>query len=459
MIGDPFYTDEAKDKGDVFIPSSLPVISNISIESLMAHFDDYVYDISETSHIRHVIEVLCGKAGMGQLLYQSVRDWLNGGVETAWLGFVDRLFEQIFGLPRIYREKDGFNPSDAILTSEEEDQVLIKEAWYKSRFIELMKGMTAGGTLQGFHYIVHALTYDDCDIYETWRYKHQDFPVGRLDYTLYNEIVITPYNKDITEQQKELLLRVLDRLKPADSIVTIDMYGLEKTKPYKIRSITASSSYFEVIKTVQNAVDNSKLPPLESIYGGIPPYGYDDLPKLGQGQKSEVRKAVEIRTQEDSEYYVYDKSLASQVQTIDYSSIGSSGVERNETYYSEQKNEVQYSSWYAFEKVDSPDNYPGGKYGRTPMKEPAINKDGTRYIFDYPSQQTYEDEQRQEIERSGGQVKGHSYRLRLSVSRTTETYLPEFALVSVNDIVGDSKMLPEKEPLPNATTRDDIFNY
>lgn len=459
LIGDPIDTSGRKDSGAVFVPSSPPIISKIDIQSLLAHFDTYVYDVSDTSHIRHVVEVLCGQPGLGQLLYQSVRDWLNGGVETAWLGFVDHLFEQIFGLPRIYQEKNNFNPSDAILTTEEEDQVLIKEAWYKSRFVELMRGLTSGGTLQGFHYIVNALTYDDCDIYETWRYKHQDFPVGRMGYTLYNEIVITPYNKNITEQQKELLLRVLDRLKPADTIVTIDMYGLPKTKPYKVRAITASSSYFEVIKTIANAVDNSKLPPIENMYGDTIPHGYDVLPNLDQGEKSEVRKAVQNRTQEYSEYYTYDKSLASQIQTIDYSSQQSSMPERLEEYWSEQKTTIRYTAWTQFDKVDSPDNYPGGQRGRTPMKAPAINKDGTTYIFDYPSQQTYEDEQKEGILRAGGQVEGHRYRLRLSESKTTETYLPEFSLVSVNDIVNNVKMLPEIERTPNQMTRDNLLGW
>lgn len=459
MIGDPIDAGDRSDNSDVFIPSSPPIISNIDTKSLLAHFDTYVYDVSDTSHIRHVVEVLCGQPGLGQLLYQSVRDWLNGGVETAWLGFVDHLFEQIYGLPRIYQEKNNFNASDAILTTEEEDRVLIKEAWYKSRFVELMRGLTSGGTLQGFHYIVNALTYDDCDIYETWRYKHQDFPVGRLDYTLYNEIVITPYNKDITEQQKELLLRVLDRIKPADSIVTIDMYGLEKDKPHKIRSITASSSYFEIIKGLSNSVDNSKLPPLPTLYGDTVPYGYDVIPGLKQGEETEVRKAVQNRTQEYSEYYTFDKSLASQIQKIDYSSKQSNMPEKLEEYWSEHSTTTKYTSWYQFDKVDSPDNFPGGQYGRTPMKAPAINKDGTTYIFDYPSQETYEQEQSQEIIRSGGQVKGHTYRLKLSESKTTRTYLPEFALVSVNDIVNDVKMLPEPEQPDNATTRDSLIGW
>jgi hypothetical protein len=86
-VGDPFNggdRDSAEDM--VFIPSSLPLVSSINLDSLMAHFDDNVYDKSPTSHLRHIIEVLCGKSGFGGLLYKSVRDWLNGGVETAWLG-------------------------------------------------------------------------------------------------------------------------------------------------------------------------------------------------------------------------------------------------------------------------------------------------------------------------------------------------------------------------------------
>jgi len=249
MIGDPIDTSERKDNNNVFVPSSPPIISNIDIRSLLAHFDTYVYDVSDTSHIRHVVEVLCGQPGLGQLLYQSVRDWLNGGVETAWLGFVDHLFEQIYGLPRIYQEKNNFNPSDAILTTEEEDKVLVKEAWYKSRFVELMRGLTSGGTLQGFHYIVNSLTYDDCDIYETWNDDHSiNSPISAAAEMAFNngatslcilpvfEAPLDDTGKPLDKNPHQSLTDALEKLKLQDDIAIICPIGFDKDSLVQIRN-------------------------------------------------------------------------------------------------------------------------------------------------------------------------------------------------------------------------------
>ena len=447
-IGDPMFRDPDSDDLTemVYIPSALPIISNISIDSLMRHFDDGCFDKTSTSHIRHVVEVLCGESGMGGLLYQSVRNWLNGGVETAWLGFLDQLFASIYGLPRIYAESTVFNVSDAMLTADEVNEALVKEAWYKARFRDLMLALQAGGTVRGFRYAVQAVMYCDCDIYETWRYLKQDFKVGRLGYTIYNEVVICPYDKNVTEQQKELLLRILDRLKPAETVVTIDMNGLEAFKDREVRSISASSTYFEIIKTLTNSVDNSKLPSKSQMFADDFAYGYDAYLNLATGESTEVRKPLQSRTQEYSEYYTYDKSSAAQVVEVDYTTLNAKDEEMPEDNYSERESTTKWSAWMTFPIQDSPDNYPGGKYGRTPMKEPAVNKDGTPYIFEWDSQEAFEKWYGDDVIKNGGQVKGHQFRTKLSVSNTTTTYLPEMSLVTVEDFTNNMQVLPDVEP-------------
>lgn len=427
----------------VFIPTSLPVLSSISVDSILSSFDDDVYDKSESSHLRHLIEVLCGSAGLGSLLAASVRDWLNGGVETAWLGFIDQLFASIYGLPRIYEESLSYDPSTAVLTEEEANEALVKESWYKSRFIDMMTAMNAGGTVAGFKAAVKSITYDDCIVYESWRYKHRDDKVGRLNYLLYNEVTIVPNNKITTPQQKDLLLRVLDRIKPADCIVTIDDNGLASYEDFAINNISASSSYFEIIKTLTNSVDNSKLPKPEYLFDELA-YGYDIDLSLDLGQTAEVAKPIASRTQEYSEYYVYDRSNNSQIKAVSYTSQYGSTV-NTEDNYSELSANVEWSSWKTFDKIDSPDNYPGGKYGKTPLSLPALNKDGSAYIFQYSSQDAYELIEAKSIVANGGQVDGHKYRTMSFSSSSETTYLPEMSLISVNNSDGTLSMLPEIE--------------
>lgn len=450
--------DQSKASGNkqmVLVPSSLPLVSRISIDSLMAHMSDYVYDKTSSSHIRHLVEVLCGEAGLGELLRQSVMDWLNGGVETAWLGFVDRLFAQVYGLPRVYSESFHHDVSGALLTTDELSEVLVKDAWYKARFVDLMQAMTCGGTVKGFKYAVRAITYDDCDIYETWRYRKQQFPVGRLGYTLYNEVVIAPYASNVDPKQAELLLRVLDRIKPADTVVTIQKQGLSQHHDYKPRSISATSSYFEVVRSVQNAVDNSKLPDIKSEMASMP-YGWQELPNLAMGEKAEVRNYAQNHVQEAMEVYAYDKSDIQQIQEVTYSVQEGDELRKAEDW-TDKDYDVVWSTWRRFELADSPDNYPGGKHGITPKHEPALAKDGQPYQFQYASQDEYEQERGKQILDSGGQVQEHMYRTVLSRTESSHTYLPEFALVQVNDVTGTLQYLPDADE-QTTNSRVDAFH-
>jgi hypothetical protein len=279
-------------------------------------------------------------------------------------------------------------------------------------------------------------------MYETWRYEKRDETVGRMQYLLRNEVVIVPDNKDITPQQKDLLLRVLDRIKPADVIVTIDTNGLASYKEDDLRDISASSSYFEIVKTLTNAVDSSKLPPPEYLFDEIA-YGYDANFNLNLGDQAEVRKSMDRRTQEYSEYYVYDKSNNTQIKNISYQSEYESTT-KDETSFSEKTSSIQWSDWKQFDRIDSPDNFPGGKYGKTPLSAPALNKDGSSYTFQYDSQNEYELEQSKSIIAAGGQVSGHQYRMKSFSSSSDITYLPEMSLMSVNNSDGTLSMMPEK---------------
>lgn len=438
-VGDPWNSSDGGTM-NVFIPSSAPIVSSISTDSLMSHFDSDVYDKTDSSHIRHVVEALCGEAGMGQLLARSVRNWLDGGVHTAWLGFVDDLMDSVYGLPRTHSESTTFNPSDGLLTADEVDEALVKEGWYKERFMFLMKAFDAGGTVDGMRFACRAVCDCDCDVYETWRTPD----VGRTGAD--NEVVIRTYSSDVSERQRELLLRVVDRIRPAGTVVTVDTSGTEWFTGVSPRAVAASSTYFEIRRVLTNSVDNSKLPPAQDIFRDGMAYGYDSVRSMAVGESAEVRKAIANRTQEYTEYYVSTKSSTAQVQSVDYTVEDQNGDVSSEDDWIERESTIRWSSWTRFNVVDSPDNYPGGKYGRTPMRAPALNKDGSDYIFPYGSQDEYEAEESRRVVADGGEVNGHMYRIRLSVSTTTVRYTGDMSLMSVNDASASVQALPEIEP-------------
>ena len=89
----------------------------------------------------------------------------------------------------------------------------------------------------------------------------------------------------------------------------------------------------------------------------------------------------------------------------------------------------QYTGWMEYERADSPDNYPGGKFGISPYSAPAKNPDGTTYQFPYTSQQDYVDQTKAEVIEQGGQADDTRYRLPIVAKSTTKkTYTPDLAV-------------------------------
>ena len=90
----------------------------------------------------------------------------------------------------------------------------------------------------------------------------------------------------------------------------------------------------------------------------------------------------------------------------------------------------QYGPGRHTTRADSPDNYPGGKYGIHPATAPALNPDGSPYHFPYQTQQDYVVERMAEVLYIGGQADEHGYNLPIqapsSVPRTFQQ--PDYAI-------------------------------
>ena len=91
------------------------------------------------------------------------------------------------------------------------------------------------------------------------------------------------------------------------------------------------------------------------------------------------------------------------------------------------------TDWITYEKADSPDNFPGGKYGITPNKAPALNPDRTPYRFPFESQLAFVTQEILRITSLGGRADASSYRLPITRSTTTKRiYWPDQAMATVS---------------------------
>lgn len=401
-----------------------PYLSSPDTKSLMKHFDEDAYDVSPTSHIYALVEALAGPAGAGDLIEKSLIARARESIETTWFRDLDSLFGNVLGIPRMLEETYNYNANKDVLTEQERIEVELKDAWYRARLKDLLTGLQHGGTEDGFRFICRAITSVDSDIYEAWRYRDRYDSVGRLTPLADRELIVVPQKQSVSERERRHFHIVADRLKPADSIVTITPDGMPVHNVLGIKSVAADGSYFEIRKTVTQSVDMSTIPPpeylAEELYAGEKWLYY-----LQEGEQGEVPAAMFDTCQEFSQWYSYMPGSSSQITFAEYLANG-----RQEANWSLNFAEQAWTDWISFPKADSPDNWPGGKDGRTPLSAPALTKQGEPYVFPEVSQSAYETKLHAQIVANGGEVRKGQYRIPLSNKTSSQSFVASATISS-----------------------------
>lgn len=411
------------DVEDLASEDPMPLIPLSSTLSKLDHFDSTVFKIDETTHLYKLVDALCGDVGAGSLKKELLNARLLKQIDTIQFGALDRLFSGSFNLPRLSSESYQYNPEVDMLDSEQWDEVYVKDAWYRARAKDFFTACSLGGTPDGIRMAVHAAIGTDCDLYEVWRYRDTfgiKKQLGRLSQSLRNEVVVAPHKADITPREKRLILEATDKIKPADSVITVDPDGLSVHTPVKVRGVGADSSYFEVQKTVTVSPELAKIPPPEYLAADI----IDSEKWIFKATTpTKAPTAAYNSTQEYSLYYTYSDRNTSPISIVEYkkSVNGTQSAERNYSIYSSTG-----QSWVPFGQADSPDNFPGGKYGLHPSFAPALNYDSTPYKFPYTSQAAYQAKVTQQVIAQGGTISsdGNSYTMDKPSTSVSKTFLP-----------------------------------
>lgn len=116
-----------------------------------------------------------------------------------------------------------------------------------------------------------------------------------------------------------------------------------------------------------------------------------------------------------------------------------SGIVRSDSMWARLQ---EYSEWSDYDTADSPDNFPGGKFGKTPDNAPALNADGTDYVFPFASQQAYVLQRIKEIQNQGGIATPSQYKLPIAlqsadiINNTQLSYYTSFISLDMFDTDG-----------------------
>jgi len=403
----------------------------MSTTQRLAHCDPSVYTGTAGTILYKIVDALCGTTGAGALINEILLARMAGAMETLYFHDLDYIFGQIGFLSRSPAESYPYNPTVDLLTSDQWDEVRVKDAWYRDRVKQYFIACSQGGTPTGIRTCVNAAIAVDCDLFEIWRYTDNwglGANLGRAPVSARNEIVVKPHKETLEPIEMRLLRDMLDRMSPIDAIITVDTQGLAVQTPVPVATATADSTYFQVERLVTATPVLAQMPPPQLL-------PIDLLPSeqwlfRAQTTPQVAPTAAFNATQEYSQYYLYGDPR-SQIDAVTYGTLQPDGTVKTEQNYSVYQTFEQYTEWKTYELCDCPGNFPGGKYGIHPAQAPALNPDGTPYHFAWDSQLEWITHEIERILGIGGIADAFHYKLPVSApSQVMFTFYPDYAVAT-----------------------------
>ena len=240
-----------------------------------------------------------------------------------------------------------------------------------------------------------------------------------------SEVTIVPHKTDTTPRENRLLLEMLSKINTVDTVVTINPNGLSVHAPVAVRAIAADSTYYQVEKMVTGTPVLEDLPTPELLAIDLDPSEHWLNPR-----SPELAPYAQFNiTQEYGSYYLVSGGSRSPIDQVDYGILQDDGSTKTEPPLDWYEQTEQYGAWTGYDIADSPDNYPGGKFGLTPSSAPALNPDRSPYHFVYASQADYVTARKAEVVRLGGEANDIRYRLPAQKTNTSKrVYTPDLAI-------------------------------
>jgi hypothetical protein len=387
------------------------------------HLDEYIYDFGPTTVLYKFLDALCGSSGAGRLIQEIFMSRANAALSTIAYRELDYIFGHMNFLARSSDESYPYDPGTQLLTTDQWDEVRVKDAWYRARIKAFFDAISTGPTPVGVRKCVFAALGVDADLYEVWRMADSfgigsGVIVGRAPVTARNEIVIKPHKDSLSPQEFRQARDMLKRMMPVDTIVTINLNGLAVTTPVEIHSAAASSTYYEVQKYVTPTPVIDSLPAPELLAIDLDP----SEQWLLKGSKELAPYAALNITSEYGDYYLVSGGARSPIDSVSYGTLQADGSVKTEDAFTIYQDTGQYTDWISYDRADSPDNYPGGKFGLHPEVAPALNQDQSAYQFPWPDQATFVAAERKRILGLGG-IANDDVRYKLPIEKAATTKL------------------------------------
>jgi len=245
-----------------------PLVPDQGVLTQMSNFPPETYTLTFGASIVKLISTLTGPAGGGQFRQRQLIDRLRGSVSSTYFTDLDNSLGAALGISRLLVESLPFNPYSTAAPSVGSNSWVTMaqaDATYRDRLFQVLRAIsTYGPSPIGLKLIAESFLLCPCELTESYR-SHTVAALTATP-TLAYYITITPHVAP-TPQQQYGLMKILNKIKPANTVVTLGTTpGTSAYLPVPLAAAYASSCYWEVDAT-------SSAP---SIYGStaVPQFAF-----------------------------------------------------------------------------------------------------------------------------------------------------------------------------------------
>lgn len=250
-------------------------IRPVQRKSWLQSFPEEIYNLADTSHIARLAEALCGDPGVGAARKTLMVKRLQTALPEVRFTDLDLVYNGIFDFPRLEREKYSYQITD-LLTAEQREEISLKDASYRRRIARFMKAFQYGASRMGMELIAESVFDCDCEVVSAIDYaisvglaqgdvsaQH----IGENEDGLIDErefVIIVMTDDDLTDEQTYLCHKMLYRLMPVDSVVSVktrkEIFAITGAQDLSVidmdyKIVDVSSEYWAVKKMVTGRMD------------------------------------------------------------------------------------------------------------------------------------------------------------------------------------------------------------
>ena len=147
-------------------------------------FPEEVYNLSSQTTLYKFLLALLGDSGVGGMKKAFTYTRTQQTLSNVHFEDLDTLFSGPLSLSRQGAEIYNTLPSSSLLTDAQWLEVRSKDASYRSRANDYVKGLQYGSTQKGYSLIARAATGFDSELYEQWQYYDDMQAMRRLGFLI-----------------------------------------------------------------------------------------------------------------------------------------------------------------------------------------------------------------------------------------------------------------------------------